>query len=138
MEDQEDWLVLFGVDLVLDVLLVLAQQFRVELDVAGLVHAMYIAEAGGDGEVWADGRERVIDVVDVLWLGVKGVVVDVLVVDPIFLTPGDTDFLCKTPSGLCAKTVGIYLLYHLQPLLHRRSSLQILRCGLDIPIDLLL
>lgn len=134
MEDQENWLVLLGVDLVLDELLMLAQQFRVKLDVAGLIHPMYVAEAGRDGEVRADGRERVVNVVDILRLGIKGVVVNVLIVDSILLTTSDTNFLWYDSSGLVACSFGLNQPYHFQPLLHRRSSLQILCCRLDIPV----
>ena len=105
VKDQEDRLVLFRVDFVLDVFLMLSQQFRVELDVARLVHPMYVAKAGGDREVWADSRERVVDVVDIFWLGVKRVVVNVLVVDTIFLTTGDADFLFGVWSELIKKLI---------------------------------
>jgi hypothetical protein len=55
MENQEHWLVFFGVDLLLDVLLMLTEQFGVELYVARFVYTMNVTEAGSDGEIWADG-----------------------------------------------------------------------------------
>ena len=64
-----------------------------EADVAGLVDTVDVAEAGGDGEVGGDGREGVVDVPDVLGLGVERVVVNILVVDTVLLTTSDTDFL---------------------------------------------
>ena len=54
---------------------------------------MNIAEAGGDGKVWADLGEGTVDIENVLRLSVKRVVVDALVVDAIFFTTSDTNFL---------------------------------------------
>lgn len=93
VEDEEDGLVLLGAYGVLDVLLVLAEELWVELDVTWLVDTVDVTEAGGDGEVWRDGGEGLVDGKDVLWLGVEGVVVNILVVDSVLLTTGDTDFL---------------------------------------------
>lgn len=93
VEDEEDGLVLLGSDGVLDVLLVLAEELGVELDVTWLVDTVDVTEAGGDGEEWGDGGEGLVDGKDVLGLGVEGVVVNILVVDSVLLTTGDTDFL---------------------------------------------
>ena len=100
MEDEEDGLVLVGLDLVLDVFLVLLEQLRVELDVAGLVDTVDITETSGNGEVGADGGELVVDGEDVLGLSVERVVVNGLVVDTVFLTTSDTDFLQKLAYNL--------------------------------------
>ena len=54
---------------------------------------MHISEAGSDGEVRADLAQSAVNIVDILWLSVQGVVVNILVVDTIFLTAGDTNFL---------------------------------------------
>lgn len=64
-----------------------------EPDVAGLVDTVDVTEASGNGEVRADGGEGVLDGQDVLGLGVEGVVVNILVVDTVLLTTGDTDLL---------------------------------------------
>ena len=64
-----------------------------KFDVARLVDTVDVAEAGGDGEVGARLGERGPDVVDVFGLGVERVVVDVLVVDAVFLAAGNADFL---------------------------------------------
>ena len=64
---------------------------------------------------WTD----LVDVEDVLGLGVEGVVVNVLVVDTVLLTTSDTDL-------------------HLEPLLHGRSPLQVCLGGLYVVLDLLL
>jgi len=93
VEDQEHWLVLLGSNGILDILLVLAEELRVELDVAGLVDTVDVSETSGDREVWGDGLKSLVDGKDVLGLSVKGVVVDILVVDTILLTTGNTDFL---------------------------------------------
>jgi len=65
----------------------------VEFDVTGFVHAVDVAEAGGDGEVGADLGERVVNVPDIFGLGVERVVVNVFVVDTVLFTTSDTDFL---------------------------------------------
>jgi hypothetical protein len=54
---------------------------------------VHVTEASGNGEVGGDGAEGLLNGEDVLGLGVEGVVVDVLVVDTVLLTPGDTDLL---------------------------------------------
>jgi hypothetical protein len=94
VEDEEDGLVGTRAGLLLDVLLVLGEQLGVELDVAGLVDTVDVAEASGNGEVGADGSEGVLDGQDILGLGVEGVVVNVLVANTVLLTTGDTDLLC--------------------------------------------
>lgn len=96
VEDEEDGLVLAGAGLLLDVGLVLGQELGVKSDVAWLVDAVDVAEASGNGEVRADGSKSVVDVEDVLGLGVERVVVNVLVVDTILLATSDADFLSFT------------------------------------------
>lgn len=93
VEDEEDGLVGGRTGLLLDVLLVLGEELGVELDVTGLVDTVDVTEASGNGEVGADGSEGVLDGQDVLGLGVEGVVVNILVVDTVLLTTGDTDLL---------------------------------------------
>ena len=93
VEDEEDGLVLLGAGLLLDVGLVLGEQLRVQADVTGLVDTVDVTEASGDGEVGADGGQGVVDGQDVLGLSVEGVVVDILVVDTVLLTTGDTNLL---------------------------------------------
>jgi len=95
VEDEENWLLLVELFLVLDVLLVLLQELWVKLDVAGLVDTVDVAKAGCDGEVGRDLLEGLVNSVDVFWLSVEGVVVDVFVVDTIFLTTRDTNFLLQ-------------------------------------------
>lgn len=107
VEDKEDGLVRGGVGLLLDVGLVLLEKLGVETDVAGLVDTVHITETSGNGEVGADGSKGVVDGKDVLGLSVQGVVVNILVVDTILLTTGDTDFLNRVSrrSYLVAMTV---------------------------------
>lgn len=93
MEDEEDGLVLLGASLLLDVGLVTREQLGVQTDVTGLVDTVDVTETSGNGEVRADGREGVVDGQDVFGLSVERVVVDVFVVDTVFLTTSDTDFL---------------------------------------------
>lgn len=103
VEDEEDGLVLVGLDLVLDVFLVLLEQLRVELDIAGLVDTVDITETSGNGEVGADGGELLVDGEDVLGLSVERVVVNGLVVDTILLATSDTDFLERLAYICCCR-----------------------------------
>ena len=118
MEDEEDGLFSEAEDL-LDMGLVAAQTLGAELDVAGLVDTVDVAEAGSDGEVGRDLAEILDDVLDILGLGVEGVVINVLVVDTILLATSDTNL-------------------HLEPLLHGSGALKVLGSGLDVPLDGLL
>lgn len=137
MEDEENGLVLLVASLLLDVGLVLLQELGVETDVAWLVDTVDVSETGSDGEVGADGGKTVVDVEDILWLSVQGVVVDGLVVDTVLLTTSDTDFLI-TVLAEAFECVGFWEAYHLKPLLHRRGALEVLGRGIDVPVDLLL
>lgn len=119
VEDEEDGLVVVGLEGLLDVSLVLAEKLGVELDVAGLVNTVDVTEASGDREIGGDGGESVVDVEDIFGLGVERVVVNILVVDTILLTTSDTDL-------------------HLEPLLHGGSALEVLGGGLNVPLDGLL
>ena len=92
MEDEEDGLLVLAALLLLHVVLMLLEQFGSKLDVSWLVHTMNVAESSSDGEVRADWAESLVDLVDVLGLGIEAVVVDALVVHAIFLTARDTDF----------------------------------------------
>lgn len=93
MEDQEQWLVTtLALQLFTSEFLVLAQQFRSEDDVSGLVDTVDVTEGGGDGEVGGDGGQGLVDVEDFVWLGVQGVVVGTSVVDTVLLTTGQADF----------------------------------------------
>ena len=96
--------------------LMLLEELWVKSDISWLVHTVHIAETSSNREVWGDRAERLVDLVDVLWLGVQRVVVDVLVVDAVLLTTSDANL-------------------HLEELLHWRSTLQILGCGLDVELD---
>ena len=64
-----------------------------QLDIAWFVHTMHITKTGSDGEVRADLGERGPDVVDIFWLSIEGVVVDILVVDTVLLASSNSDFL---------------------------------------------
>ena len=95
VEDEEDGLVLLGLELLLEVGLVLLEELGVQADVAGLVDTVHVTETSGNREVRGDGGQGVVDGQDVLGLGVQGVVVDVLVVDTVLLATGDTDLLLR-------------------------------------------
>lgn len=90
MEDEVEGLLL-AAELLLGIELVLVEEFGMEADVAGLVHAVDVAEGSGNGEVGADGREGRVDVPDVLGLGVEAGAVDAGVIDAILLAAGDAD-----------------------------------------------
>ena len=71
VEDEEHGLVVLGASLIPNVRLVLGKQLRVQLDVAGLIYTVHVTETGGNGVVGANGRQRLLDGVDVFGLGVK-------------------------------------------------------------------
>lgn len=119
VEDEEHGLLLLGLLLLLHVLLVLLEELWAELNVAGLVDSVHVAEASGDGEVWGDWGEGLVDVVDVLGLGVEGVVVHILVVDTVLLTSSDTNL-------------------HLEELLHWCGALEVLSGCVEVLLDGLL
>ncbi len=115
MEDQENWLLLLSSDSILDILLVLAEELWVQLDVSWLVDTMDVSETSGNGEVWGDWRESLVDGKDILGLGVEGVVVDILVVDTILLTACDTDLLFLILANGCkyeAVFIGLTISSH--------------------------
>lgn len=93
MEHQADWFIRSGSNLLLNECLVLGKQFRVQLDVTGLVDTVDITESCSDGEVWGDGRKSAVDVVDILGLGVERGIINALIVNTIFFATGDANFL---------------------------------------------
>lgn len=108
MEDEKDWLIFFGFDLVFYVFLMLAKKFRVQLNVAGLVNTMYVSEASCDGEVGADGRQRLVNLVNVFRLSIQRVVVDGFVIYTVFFTTSDADFLLiESASILTSKEASL-------------------------------
>ena len=141
VEDKEDGLLLLGLGLLLDVGLVLLEELGVQADVAGLVDTVDVTEASGDREVGGDGGEGVVDGQDILGLSVEGVVVDILVVDTVLLTTGDTNLLKKQKKP---GSVKLYnrdqrgQTYHLEPLLHGGSTLEVSGSGGDVPVNGLL
>jgi hypothetical protein len=136
VEHQEQRLLLLRADLLLGVGLVLAQELGVQLDVAGLVDTVDVPEASGDGEVGGNTDKGLVDIVDVLGLGVERVVVDAGVVDTVFLTTGDADLLRgRQRSYLLDAKIDAH---HLQPLLHGSSTLEVLLGDRNVLVLLLL
>ena len=80
---------------------------------------MDVSEPGRDAEVGRDLDKSLVDLPDVLRLGVEGVVVDILVVDTILLAASDANL-------------------HLEPLLPGGGTLKVLGRGLDIVLNILL
>lgn len=64
-----------------------------KLDVSWFVDAVDVSETGRDGEVGRNWGEGLVDGKDVLWLRVKGGVVNILIVNTILLTTCNADFL---------------------------------------------
>ena len=106
VEDEEEGLLLGGANLLLGEGLVLAKELGVELDVTGLVDTVDVSETGGDREVGRDGGKRGVNLVDVLGLGVEGVVVDVGVVDTILLTTSDSNLLQRRSEVATKPSTG--------------------------------
>ena len=91
---------MLATDFVASVPLVLAQQIRVKFNISGFVDTMDITKGSSDAEVGRDLTQRIVDVIDVLWLGVKARVVNASVVDAVFFTACDADLhLEPEPKG---------------------------------------
>ena len=93
VEDEEHRLIFFSISLFFDITLMLAKKLWMQLHISRLVHPVNISKPGCDGEIGADCAEGLVDVVDILGLGVKGVIVDFLVIDTVFFATGDPNLL---------------------------------------------
>mmetsp|Transcript_43752 Transcript_43752/g.115710 ORF Transcript_43752/g.115710 Transcript_43752/m.115710 type:complete len:400 (+) Transcript_43752:317-1516(+) len=113
MEDEVEGLLDAVAELGRHVLLEGVEQVRLQLHVAGLVHAVHVAEGGGDGELLGDGREGVPDKLHVRSGGVQLGVVHAGVVHAVLDAAGDADL-------------------HLQDDLHGRHPLQVLRADANV------
>lgn len=107
MHDEVERLVRVGAELLLGVGLVLAEALRLQGDVAGFIDTVDVAKGGGDGEHFANGREGLVDGVDLLGRRVELFGIDGLVVDAVLLTAGDADL-------------------HLEPDVHLDEALKVL------------
>lgn len=76
VEDEVDREGVLRLELLVGVRLVLGEELGLELDVSGLVDTVDVSETGGDREGGRDGEEGVVDVENVLGLGVERGVVD--------------------------------------------------------------
>jgi hypothetical protein len=112
VENQENWLILLCSYGILNILLVLLQKFRVELDVSGLVDTVDITESSSNGEIWRDRGKCLVDGKDILWLGVERIVVNVLIVDTIFLSTGDANFLYVIRYCFDEKVIALTISSH--------------------------
>jgi hypothetical protein len=65
----------------------------VKLNISWLVDTVNVSKAGGYGEVWGDWRQCFIDIEDILRLGIKRVVIDILIINTILFAASDTDLL---------------------------------------------
>jgi hypothetical protein len=92
---------------------VLAQELGVQAHVARFVHTVHVSERRRDREVGADLRERGVDVVDILRLGVELGVVNAGVVHAVLLATGDANL-------------------HLEPEANLRHALKVLDTGRDV------
>jgi hypothetical protein len=71
--------------------LMLTQEIWPQLDITGFINAMNVAESSGDREVFADFTQCIVNVPNVLWLGIQGRVVDSRVVDAVLFAACDAD-----------------------------------------------
>lgn len=72
---------------------------------------------------------------NILGLSVERVVVNILVVDTVLFTAGDTNFLWLQSAQILGRSLSRRP-YHLKPLLHGSSPLQVLGSGLNVPGNL--
>lgn len=122
MENQEDWLVLLCSNGILDVLLVLAEELWVKLDVSWLVDTVDVTKTSSDGEVWGDWRKSLVDGKDIFRLSVERVIVDVLVVDTILFATSDTNLLYGLLKSCAERSIICYVPSRATASLVRRAS----------------
>lgn len=91
VEDEVERLCNLATELLGRVLLVLAQEAGLQLDIAGLVDTVHVSEGSSNGEVGADSRESGVDVEDIRGLGVEEGVLNTSVVDTILLSTSDAN-----------------------------------------------
>jgi hypothetical protein len=100
VEDKEDGKVIISLELLLDISLMLAEEFRVQANVTRSIDTVDVTKSSGNGEEISDLREGLVDIPDILRLGIEGSVINVLVVNTIFFTTSDTNLhLKKTAKG---------------------------------------
>jgi hypothetical protein len=131
VEDQEQGLLTaLALQLLTSEFLVLAQQFRSEGDVSGLVDTVDVTESGSDGEVGGDRGQGLVDLEDLVRLRVQRVVVGTSVVDTILFTTGQTDFHLEP---FCKGVRIAFEMYKISILtVHLGHSLEVLDTGLDV------
>ena len=101
VEDELHGLVLIAAELLLDVSLGVVKDLGLEVDVAGGVDAVDVAEGGSAGEGTAlNLGELLVGVPDLLWLGVKTAGVDVGVVNTVLLATSDAELELKKDANL--------------------------------------
>jgi hypothetical protein len=113
VEDKEDGLIIFSLELLLDISLVLTKKFGVELNVTGSIDTVDVTETSSNTEEVGDLAEGSVDIPDIFGLGVKSRVVNTRVINTIFLTTSDTDF-------------------HLEETVDGGHALQVLETGLNV------
>jgi hypothetical protein len=135
VEDQEHWLIFLSSNSVLHKLLVLAKELWVKLNISWFINTVHVTKTSGNGEVWGDWLKSLVDSENVLGLGVERVVVDILIVDTVFFATSDTNFLGELERSFPRIDMETY---HLEPLLHWGSALEVFSSSLDVKVNLLL
>mmetsp|Transcript_16018 Transcript_16018/g.36590 ORF Transcript_16018/g.36590 Transcript_16018/m.36590 type:complete len:354 (+) Transcript_16018:1312-2373(+) len=120
VEHKVDRLVLLALQLLLDVLLGVAEDVGPELNISRLVHSVNVSEGGRDGEHGVgDGSQGLVDLPDLVRLRVEGGVVNILVVHTVLLTTSDSEL-------------------HLQQAVHLGHAGHVLDTELDVLVQRLL
>lgn len=91
MEDEPNRLVTLELQLLLDMSLVLAEKLGMELDVSWSIDSVDVTKTSGNREQVCDLAEGIVDIEDILGLGVERGIVNTRVVDTILLASSDTD-----------------------------------------------
>jgi len=91
VEDEPNGLIRLELQLLLNVSLVLSEKLGVELDVTRGIHSVNVSKGSRDGEQIGNLAESVVDIENILGLGVKRSIVDLRVVNTILLTSSDTN-----------------------------------------------
>jgi len=91
VEHEVQWLIDLATQLLCRVCLMLAKQFRPQLNISWLVDSVHVPKSGRDAEIRSNCAQGFINIMDVLRLGVQTGVVDASIVDAIFLAASDTN-----------------------------------------------
>lgn len=93
-----------------------------KFDIPWLVDTMDVPKGGGNRKVRGNGGEGFVDFKNILRLSVKCIIVNVFIVNTIFLTTSNSNFLNRWSAFYLSVDCCSLESYHLKPLLHWRRT----------------